>query len=109
MPTAEILTFAVGDAGRMIDVTVACDATDEPDEMVVFIPTGPANATPATGTITDNDATSTVPPTPDAEPGIDFGGTWRRYGDGVTRTTCGARRRLSWQQRGCGGGGARCA
>ena len=85
MSTAKILTFADGDTSRVIDVTVTSDATDELDEMVVFTPSGPANATlgTATGTITDDDATSTVTTTLDAEPGIDFGGAWRRYGNGV--------------------------
>ena len=50
MPTAEILTFATGNAGRMIDVTVAGDATDEPDEMVVFMPGGPPRAPSPTTT-----------------------------------------------------------
>ena len=83
MPTAEIPTFAAGDTSRMIGVTVAGDATDDLDEMAVFVPSGPANATLGTamGTITDNGSISTV--TPDAEPGIDFGEARCRYGDDV--------------------------
>lgn len=40
--TADTLTFAAGDAGRTVDVTVAGDATDEPDETVVVRQDRPA-------------------------------------------------------------------
>ena len=62
--TAGTLTFAPGDTAKTIDVTVAGDTTDEPNETVVLRLSSPANATlsggtatlDSTGTITDDDA-----------------------------------------------------
>ncbi len=61
--TSGTLTFAPGDTAKTIDVTVAGDTADEPDETVVLLLSSPADATlsgdaatlDATGTITDND------------------------------------------------------
>ena len=54
------LTFAVGDTGKTIGVTVAGDTLDEDDETVVVKLGSPTNATlgtaTGTGTITDDDA-----------------------------------------------------
>ena len=58
------LTFAAGETGKTLTVTVTGDTTDEPDETVVVSLSGAANAAistaSGTGTITDDDATPTV-------------------------------------------------
>ena len=66
--TAGTLTFAPGETSKTIDVTVAGDTTEEPDETVVLRLSSAANATldgggatlDATGTITDDDTAPTV-------------------------------------------------
>ena len=66
--TAGTLSFAAGDASRMIDVTVRGDAADEDHETVLLRLSSASNATltgggaslDATGTITDDDAAPTV-------------------------------------------------
>ena len=58
------LTFAAGETGKTLTVTVTGDETDEPDETVVVSLSGSVNAAistaSGTGTITDDDATPTV-------------------------------------------------
>ena len=58
------LTFAAGETGKTVTVTVTGDETDEPDETVVVNLSGAVNAVigtaSGTGTITDDDATPTV-------------------------------------------------
>ena len=76
--TAGTLTFAAGETGKTLDVTVAGDALAEANETVVVALSGPANAAlsttaaTATGTITDDDAptaTLTVMPASISETG----------------------------------------
>ena len=63
---AGALTFAAGETSKNVDVTVAGDALDEPNETVVVRLSGPTNATlPATaatraGTIVDDDPPPSV-------------------------------------------------
>ena len=63
-PASGTLTFAAGDTSRSIAVSVAGDATDEPDETVVLTLGNASGATvgtgTGTGTITDDDAAPTV-------------------------------------------------
>ena len=58
------LTFAAGETGKTVTVSVTGDGTDEPDETVVVTLSGAVNAVigtaSGTGTITDDDATPTV-------------------------------------------------
>ena len=60
------LTFAAGETGKTISVTVTGDAMDEPNETVVVTLSAPSNATipdgaaSGTGTITDDDAAPDV-------------------------------------------------
>ena len=55
------LTFAAGETSKTVDVTVTGDATDEPDETVAVVLSGPVNAQvpvsgrTGTGTIEDDD------------------------------------------------------
>ena len=66
--TSGTLTFAPGDTSKTIEVTLAGDTVDEPDETVLVALSNPANAAFAggvgtltgTGTITDDDATPVV-------------------------------------------------
>ena len=58
------LTIAAGDTSGVVAVTVVGDGTDEPDEQVKVVLSGPVNATlgtaTGTGTITDDDAAPAV-------------------------------------------------
>ena len=64
--TGGTLTFAAGDTGKTVTVSVTGDTTDEPNETVAVVLSSPTNATVSstagtgTGTITDDDDAPTV-------------------------------------------------